>query len=68
LITQEMLAQGYLASNIIFACLEHTQDIIDNYFKALEPIFEMIAKCEDGMDVAKILNSQICHNGFKRLN
>lgn len=68
LITQEMLAQGYLASNVIFACLEHTQDIIDNYFNALEPIFGIISKCEDGMDVAKFLNGPICHNGFKRLN
>lgn len=68
LITQEMLAQGYLASTSIYVCTEHTQDIINSYFDALDPIFNVIAECESGRDVTKILKSPICHSGFKRLN
>jgi glutamate-1-semialdehyde 2,1-aminomutase len=68
LITQEMLAQGYLAATSVYVCTEHTQDTIDGYFDALYPIFSVISECEDGRDVAAILKSPICHSGFKRLN
>lgn len=68
LITQEMLAKGYLVTNLIFACTEHTPEIIDRYFEALDPIFALIKECEDGRDVNTLLNGPICHSGFKRLN
>jgi glutamate-1-semialdehyde 2,1-aminomutase len=68
LITQEMLAKGYLASNTVYTCTEHTPDIVDGYFEALEPIFALIRACEDGRDVMKLLKGPICHAGFKRLN
>src|SRR5690606_3301363 len=48
LVTQEMLEKGYLAGTATYACLEHTPSIIDGYFGALEPIFELIAECESG--------------------
>lgn len=68
LITQEMLAQGYLASNAVYACVEHTDDVISKYFQALEPVFSMIKDCEDGRSVDSILKGPPCHAGFKRLN
>jgi len=68
LITQEMLAKGYLASNTVYACTEHMPDIVDGYFDALEPIFALIRECEDGRDVMKLLKGPVCHAGFKRLN
>lgn len=68
LITQEMLAKGYLASNVIFVCTEHDEDIISGYFDALDPIFATIAKCEDGLDINSLLKGPVCHAGFKRLN
>ncbi len=68
LITQEMLKKGYLAANSVYACTEHTQDVVDSYFVALEPIFVMIKECEDGRDVNSILEGPLCHSGFKRLN
>ena len=68
LITQEMLAQGYLAATSVYVCTEHTQDIVNDYFDALDPIFGVIAECEEGRDIAALLNSPICHSGFKRLN
>jgi glutamate-1-semialdehyde 2,1-aminomutase len=68
LITQEMLAKGYLASNSVYACTEHTPDVVDGYFEALEPIFATIRQCEDGRDVVSLLKGPVAHQGFKRLN
>jgi glutamate-1-semialdehyde 2,1-aminomutase len=68
LITQEMLAKGYLASNSIYVCTEHTPEIIDGYFDAMNSIFGLIKECEEGRDVMTLLKGPICHAGFKRLN
>ncbi len=68
LITQEMLAKGYLASNCVYASTEHTPEVVDGFFQALDPIFALIRECEDGRDVKALLKGPICHGGFKRLN
>ena len=68
LITQEMLKKGYLAANSVYACTEHSQKYIDGYFDELDPIFAIIKKCEEGMDINSILEGPLCHSGFKRLN
>lgn len=68
LMTQEMLAKGFLASNSVYSCTEHTPEIVDQYFDALEPVFALVAECEAGRDVSALLKGPICHSGFKRLN
>ena len=68
LITQEMLAKGYLAGSSVYVCTEHTPNIVDGYFDALNPIFGLIRECEDGRDVMALLKGPVCHAGFKRLN
>lgn len=68
LITQEMLAKGYLASNSVYVCIDHTKEVIDGYFEALAPVFRMIKECEEGRDVMSLLKGPVCHGGFKRLN
>lgn len=68
LVTQEMLAQGFLAGNSVYVCTEHTQPVVDAYFAALDPIFGLIRQCEDGRDVGQLLKGPVCHAGFKRLN
>ena len=68
LITQEMLKKGYLASNSVYACAEHSNEILNGYFNALEPIFMSIKDCEDGLDVETLLDGPVCHSGFTRLN
>ncbi len=68
LITQEMLKKGYLASNSIYVCTEHSQNIIENYFSELEPIFATIKECEGGKNINTLLEGPVCHSGFKRLN
>jgi glutamate-1-semialdehyde 2,1-aminomutase len=68
LITQEMLAKGYLAATSVYVCIEHTPDRVGDYFEALEPVFALIKECEEGVDVMSLLKGPVCHGGFKRLN
>ena len=68
LITQKMLAKGFLAGNSIYVCTKHTEEIIDQYFEVLDEIFKLIKECEDGRDIKTILKGDICNTGFKRLN
>ncbi len=68
LITQEMLAKGYLAGNSVYVCIDHTPDVLVGFFEALDPIFALIKQCEDGRDVMGLLKGPVCHGGFKRLN
>ncbi len=68
LITQEMLAKGYLAGNSVYVCTEHTPDVVNGYFDALDPLFALVKECEEGRDVMKLLKGPVCHGGFKRLN
>ena len=68
LITQEMLAKGYLVGNSVYVCTDHTPDVLEGYFAALDPLFATIKECEEGRDVMSLLKGPICHGGFKRLN
>jgi len=68
LITQEMLTKGYLAGNSVYACTEHTPEVVACFFEALDPVFALIKECEDGRDVTSLLKGPVCHGSFKRLN
>jgi glutamate-1-semialdehyde 2,1-aminomutase len=68
LVTQEMLARGYLASTALYACTAHTEEVVDEFFAALDPVFALIGECEQGRDVLDLLNGPVCHSGFRRLN
>jgi glutamate-1-semialdehyde 2,1-aminomutase len=68
LITQEMLAKGYLAGNSVYVCTEHTPEVVAGFFDALDPVFGLIKECEEGRDVMSLLKGPVCHGGFKRLN
>jgi glutamate-1-semialdehyde 2,1-aminomutase len=68
LITQEMLAKGFLAGNSVYVCIDHTPEVLKEFFEVLDPIFEIIKQCEEGRDVISLLKGPICHGGFKRLN
>jgi len=68
-LTQEMLKKGYLASTIFYASTAHSSEIIDAYGKALRPIFECISEVERGLKgSSELLDADVCHQGFKRLN
>jgi len=69
LITQEMLKSGILASNIIFVCTLHSDNILNLYFEKLDSIFALISKCEnEELFINDLLDDGVCDSGFKRLN
>jgi glutamate-1-semialdehyde 2,1-aminomutase len=49
-------------------CIDHTPEVLDAYFDALDPIFALVSECENGRDVKALLKGPVCHAGFKRLN
>ena len=68
-ITQEMLEEGILASNVVYVCIEHSQSDIDRYFQVLDRVMKTISSCEnDGVLIDPLLNGPTCHSGFQRLN
>lgn len=68
LVTQEMLAKGYLAGTSVYVCTEHTSETVQRYLEALNQVFALIKECENGRDVYGLLRGPVCHAGFKRLN
>lgn len=68
LLTQEMLAKGYLAGTSVYVCTEHSPQDVAAFLEALDPVFGLIRECEDGRDVMDLLKGPVCHSGFKRLN
>lgn len=68
LVTQEMLAKGYIAGNSVYVCTEHTDSVVEAFFEQLDPVFGLIAECESGRDVMSLLKGPMAHAGFKRLN
>ena len=68
LVAQELLKQGILATTCVYTCIDHTPAVLDRYFEALVPVFDLIRQCEDGRDVSTLLEGPVCQAGFKRLN
>jgi len=68
LITQEMLKKGYLATNHVYVCKDHTKEIVDGYIAALDDVFLKIRQIEDGADPGDYMEGPVCHSGFKRIN
>ncbi|WP_372766429.1 aminotransferase class III-fold pyridoxal phosphate-dependent enzyme [Pseudoalteromonas sp.] len=69
LFTQEMLKRGYLASNVIYLSIAHTPKLIDMYLTTVKEVFIMIKEAmEQGVDLTSLIENDVCHSGFQRLN
>ena len=68
LITQEMLKNNILASNVIYSCVSHSIKMHKFYFDKLDKIFNLIKKCEDGLNINKILKFPVAKQNFQRIN
>ncbi len=68
LICQEMLKSGILASNLIYLCIDHNDEILDIYFNKLDEIFKLIKDCQEKGNIDEYLHSPVCQTGFQRLN
>ena len=68
-ISQEMLKKGFLASNIVFTCIDHNEKILIKYFDNMEKIFKKIKDCENEReDIQNILEVPPSLEGFRSNN
>ena len=67
-ITQEMLKNNILASNVIYSSIAHKDEILKKYFIALDKIFRKISLFEKGLSIKKYLDSKCSTQSFERLN
>ena len=63
-LTQEMLKNNILATNLIYVNIFHTKDCIKKYINVLDKVFSDISK----KDINKILKSKECFTPIKRIN
>ena len=68
LITQELLKKNFLATDTVYLSTVHDDIIIDEYIEHLNKVFSIIRKCEDGLNINDLIESEVCHSGFSRLN
>jgi glutamate-1-semialdehyde 2,1-aminomutase len=68
-ITQEMLKNNILATNMIFLTTKHDKKKINRYLKNLDIIFKKIFYIEkNNLKIDNFIESPVCHDTFKRLN
>ena len=67
-ITQEMLKIGILASNVFYTSTAHTDSHFETYFDALNDIFFRLKSLERSGSIDELLETEVCHAGFGRMN
>jgi len=68
-ITQEMLAEKFLAGNLFYPSIAHTGKDTDEFFLSLDKVIHklsLIISSKD--DIRNHLNGPVCHSTFQRLN
>lgn len=69
LISKKMLERSILAANTTYLSIYHNKKLIDKYIEELSKIFKLIFLCEKkSAKINDVLNTPVCHTGFKRLN
>ncbi len=64
---QEMLDEGYLASNLYYAMHAHTDEDVAGYLTAVDRVFAKLAAIPGGADLHARLKGKPAVSGFKRL-
>jgi glutamate-1-semialdehyde aminotransferase len=67
LFIQEMLKRGFLSTTGYYASYAHSDEDIKDYLKSIDVVFEIVKEAINKDNVAKILQTEVCHGGFKRL-
>ena len=58
--------KGFLASTNFYTCTEHQGNYLDSYFSALDEVYKLIYKSENGnINIDELLDDEVCHSGFK---
>lgn len=65
--TQEMLKQGFLATNAFYASFAHNEDDIEKYLNATEKVFNKMKELINQGSLEQALEGPVCQSGFQRL-
>jgi len=68
LYTQELLKRGYLASRNFYACLSHTERMVEEFLGAAGEVLGQISRGLARGDLEASLEGPVAHTGFRRLN
>ena len=64
-----MLKNNFLAANVVYLSIAHTEKIIDDYIEVLDRMFERISDVENNsLNINALGVEENCHSTFKRLN
>ena len=66
-ITQEMLKLGFIAGNALYASIEHTDEVLEQYQSNMLQVFSQISACANTNELLKRLDSGPAQSGFQRL-
>jgi len=64
---QEMLAKGFLASNLFYSMLAHTKEHVVTYLTAVDEVFGRIKQLKDSGGLRASLKGEPSVSGFKRI-
>ena len=67
-VTQEMLKEGILASNVFYISAAHKKKHFDIYFEKLDDIFYNLSSLQNSGRIDELLDQEVCKSGFGRLN
>ncbi len=67
-ITQEMLKEGILAGNMLYASTTHTPEMLSKYLDQLSLVFSKIASAIENEKFDELLDDEVSRSGFGRLN
>ena len=68
LFTQEMLKRGYLAATSVYVSYSHTEEIVEQYLKHVDEVFNLLSDSIQDGNVNEKLETRVKEEGFKRLN
>ncbi|EDZ62404.1 Glutamate-1-semialdehyde 2,1-aminomutase [Sulfurimonas gotlandica GD1] len=63
---QEMLKRGYLASTTIYVSYAHKKKVVDKYLNDAKEVFKYISNNRNNLK--DLLDDEVSHSGFQRLN
>jgi len=68
-VTQEMLSEGFLAGNLFYPSIAHSDKDIEDFFFAFDNVLGRLNKITvSGKDISAYLKGSLCHSTFERLN
>ena len=68
-VTQEMLGEGFLAGNLFYPSIAHTDKDIEDFFVSFDKVLKKLKKITlSDKDINSYLNGPLCQSTFESLN